>query len=455
MKHLLGFFRAVFVLGLLVLYAQFVCAAEESYLVRFNGQISPQLAASDDSLTEIRSDQNLYVIDSLDSLSDYERFGVEYVEPNCSVELLGEPAWNVSAISADAAWSYECHGNEIRVGLIDSGVFAHPSVRERLLPGWNFISNTEDTTDTNGHGTFVSGILAASSEQGEFGVAPRLRIVPLKCFDPDYETDVSLIAAAIYAAVDEFDCQVINMSFGSQQMTITLQNAVNYALEKGVILVAAVGNDGLVTRYYPAACEGVIGVGSIDRAGTVSSSSQRNDTVDVVAPGVNIQSLSLFGGTSYRSGTSFATPHIAAMAALALSADDTLTPTQFERLLVESAQDLGDPGYDFTYGHGRPDMEQIMIALLSGVDYFVSPINIGASGASTTIFNLSGAEASVVSLLAGYDGEQMIACAATPVVLIEGGKETVLLSTTNGTIRHFLCSAVDHRPIAKARQGGR
>ena len=116
---------------------------------------------------------------------------------------------------------------------------------------------------------------------------PKVRLVPLKCFD-DKTTNVSVICKAIYGAVDDFGCDVINMSFGLMEDSIALKEAIDYAAGKGVIIVAAVGNDGTEELCYPAAYDNVIGVGSVDKNEGVSSVSQHNKSVFITAPGVHI-----------------------------------------------------------------------------------------------------------------------------------------------------------------------
>ena len=114
----------------------------------------------------------------------------------------------------------------------------HEDLKNNLLEGKNYLTGTTDVTDNNGHGTHVSGIIAAEmNEIGVVGVAPKAKIVPLKCFDPTHSTSVEDILAPIYDAVDVYDCDVINMSIGFTGYSTKLARAITYATNNGVIVV--------------------------------------------------------------------------------------------------------------------------------------------------------------------------------------------------------------------------
>ena len=130
-------------------------------------------------------------------------------------------------------------------------------------------------------------LLASNS----YGISHKSKIIPLKCFDKNTDTYIDDIIPAIYDAVDIYKCDVINMSFGITSNSQKLEKVVTYALTNNVIVVASVGNQGCETLYYPAAYEGVIGVGSINNNSEVSTFSQYNTSVDVVAPGEALESL--------------------------------------------------------------------------------------------------------------------------------------------------------------------
>ena len=214
--------------------------------------------------------------------------------------------------------------------------------------------------DDNGHGTYVSGIAGAESNgQGIAGVSLGARIMPLKVLDgsgvPSGVLAIDEIIEAIYYAADN-GARVISMSLGSPFQSAAEQDAIDYAHGQGVVLVAAAGNDGDETTYYPANCENVIGAGATNNLDEKASFSNHNSSVDVTAPGWCVYSTAKSGGYGYGSGTSAATPMVAGTAALIFSFNPSLTALQVEQLIEDNAEDLGDPGRDDYFGHGRVDV---------------------------------------------------------------------------------------------------
>lgn len=310
---------------------------------------------------------------------------VEYYEADCEVKLFEDydnsnpeySQWNLSAISIDKAWNIGCYGNDIKVGVIDSGIYEHPDLKNNISKGYNYINSTTDTTDNIGHGTYVSGIIAAEcNDEYITGIAHQVKIVPLKCFDNNIETKASMIANAIYDAVDVYGCDVINMSFGMDESLTnkTLQLSVAYAIQHGCIVVASVGNDGNSTEYYPAKYDGVIGVGSINENNELSWFSQYNSTVDVVAPGEIIQSVSI-DGYDKDSGTSFSAPHISAVAAIAKCIDNEITAEEFMKLIETTSTECEldtQTGYDVYFGYGLVNVQSIINDMLKDTPVFLS-----------------------------------------------------------------------------------
>ena len=283
-------------------------------------------------------------------------YGSDYCEPDYVVELFdANLAEYYPTASIDFSYGDRLGfcGQGITVGVIDSGAYSHSELFGNLLQGHNYIDDTEDTTDFLGHGTFVSGLIAAQKNNvGIIGTAYRASVVPLKCFDTGVTTHVSMVCAAIYAAVDVYHCQIINMSFGLKEYSNKLKAAIDYADDNGVLLVASVGNAGDDTVYYPAAFENVIGVGAIDQDGKLASFSQYNESVFLVAPGVGITGADTADGYTTKSGTSFSTPIVAGIAARIMCADRSLSNTELMDALSGGAIDLGEEGRDDFYGYG-------------------------------------------------------------------------------------------------------
>ena len=274
--------------------------------------------------------------------------------------------WDMQMIGMDEARSSGLTGKGVRVAIIDSGVGTNTKDidPDRLLAGKNMIDPSADTDDTDGHGTLIAGIIGATKDNGVgiAGVAPGAVIVPIKTME-DGKSFASKNAEAIIAAVDEFDCDVINLSFGAKRETDELHNAVKYAASKGAIIVCSTGNDGTSVLHYPGAYEETIGVGAVDRSKNVSSFSHINSSIFVTAPGENIISLST---TPYvvkpASGTSVSAPFVSGLAALLKEKYPAMNKNDFAEILKASSADLGEKGYDTTYGWGLVQVPQAIKA---------------------------------------------------------------------------------------------
>ena len=298
---------------------------------------------------------------------------VEWYEEDSIVTLMdaasedySDRKWDLAAINVTPAHRNGFKGQGVRVAVIDSGVNPHDDLADNLHEGYNYLDQTTDVTDNIGHGTFVSGLIAAvENGVGIDGVAPQATIVPLKCFDTGAQTKTSQICMAIYDAVEIYHCDVINMSFGLQENPKALKMAVDDAASHGVLMVASTGNDGAATLYYPAAYDCVIGVGAVNKNGTVASFSQRNESVFVSAPGAAIWSISAADGYESRSGTSFAAPLVSGMLAVLKSVDPQLATERAKEILSQSADDCGDEGYDILYGYGTINVARA-VSLLCG-----------------------------------------------------------------------------------------
>ena len=284
--------------------------------------------------------------------------------------------WSLGCLGVDYARQRDLLGEGVRIGIIDSGL--RPDFAEltgaAVAEGLNFLVSEDsaarhDTRDAVGHGTFVASLLA----DGDCGIVPGAELVPLRCFDAR-TGGISGIVSAIYAAVDTYHCQVVNMSFGTKSDNALLREAVEYALAQGVILVAACGNltgttTGSDPLYYPAAYDGVVSVGAVDRAREITAVSSRNASVDVTAPGAELRGRARTGdGYTVAGGTSYSTPFAAGAAALALSVDPALTPEDFLALLEATSEDLGAPGRDYAYGWGFLNAGLILARLLEDGD---------------------------------------------------------------------------------------
>lgn len=358
-----------------------VQADSGGYVVKLketSGEAVSLMALSE--LQEISREAGLFRAEDLEQV---RRLGdaVEYYEPDQKARLFELPndlyadrQWCLEFLGAPAVWKKGFKAKDVRIGVIDSGVNSMHEDFEgtAFAKGANLLDGSRDVTDNLGHGTMVSGILAAMADNGlgVAGLCDQAVIVPLKCFDTGGETDGSYIVEAIYEAVDVFDCQVINMSLGMKVHMQSMREAVDYAAEKGVIIVSAVGNTGNSDLNYPAAYDNVIGTGSVNCYGEVSDFSQKNKSVFVTAPGEELVGLGHESADDYiiSSGTSDAAPIVAAAAAMLKQLDPQANGEDFKRALSVSCTDAGLPGWDPEYGYGILNLEAF-VKEITGMTY--------------------------------------------------------------------------------------
>jgi len=378
---------------------------------------------------------------------------IEYIEPNYDVFLHNteEKEWNFNSVNANIPQEYGCYGNEIKIAVIDSGVYQHELLKHHLLEGYNFVDDNTDTSDNIGHGTFVTSIICmANNDTYTEGIAPKSKIIPLKCFEGN-KGSVDKICDAIKYAVDVKKCNVINMSFGLTNNSIALKEAVEYALSKNVILVSSVGNSGSPTLTYPSAYSGVIGVGAIDKDLKICDFSQYNSSVDVVAPGESLNGL-FVSGNEKNSGTSFSAPHVSAAAAIALCIDNNITPQKFYNLIQSTSTDLGETGYDLFYGNGLLNIGNMSKQLIDEQEIFMSPINIENLSSKVTIVN-NQLHSSALVIFADYTGECLNNCIFNKVDLPSKEKIYISFPIEENHIKYFIWNNTEQLvPLTKARE---
>lgn len=337
---------------------------------------------------------------------------VSWYEEDFEVQLFDEIAtdeelydkWDLKMIEAETVVKAGCAGRGVQVGIIDSGVANHPDLGSNILTGYNYLTKSNDVTDNIGHGTFVSGLIGATvNNVGIDGVAPECEIVPLKCFDTGYTTRVSHICAAMYDAVDNYGCDVINMSLGVGSYSKTFESAVNYAVENGVIIVAAVGNTGTEALYYPAAFDGVVGVASVDSEGERSAFSQMNESVMITAPGEYVYSTDVSGGYSTKKGTSFSAPLVSGCIAAFMNIDEELDVEKLAEIFSLCSDDKGTEGYDEEYGYGIINCKKIVGYMLGEAKCFVAPIGGNAENATIVAYNNTSSTLESIVCVGQYD----------------------------------------------------
>ena len=396
------------------------------YLVKIKDNISKKRAASlekkaaAEGVRPLETDGSVYLAETLDDAKALgDSAAIEYIEPNYLMRMTdrvsgpsesdngrhlalmqAEEAWKYGITGTDIDTDYDMGGDgnpmdQIIVAVIDSGLDTdHEDIDySHVLAGRDFVYNGENTRDVMGHGTFVTGQIAAvrGNETGIAGIADQVYVMPLRVFIAE-TTETSIIVNAINYACqqrEDFDktngkeganISVINMSLGGEDGTTTMEDAVKRAIDAGIIVIVAAGNDGDTRASYPA--QYAIGIGSTDRTGSYSYYTQilskgngagYENKVWVSAPGENYTSLWYDGGYYYGSGTSFSAPEVSALAAISVSLQNDLTScyagtdsaatittnhAAFQQLLKETAQEKHATarsdinGQDIYYGWG-------------------------------------------------------------------------------------------------------
>lgn len=262
--------------------------------------------------------------------------------------------WHHAKINSSRAWDVS-HGDGVTIAIVDTGVDCdHPDLRGKCVAGYDHFNNDPDPRDDHGHGTHVAGIAASLTNNAIGGAATgwNARIMPVKALGSSGNGGLASIGNAVVWATDH-EADVINMSLGGFFTSRALQDAVAYAINRNVTVIAAAGNESTSNPTYPASYVGVIGVAATTQSDTRASFSNYGSYVDVAAPGVGI--LSTVRGGSYQawSGTSMASPVVAGVAGLLVAQGPCRTPKQVEDILEQTADDIGTRGPDQYFGAGR------------------------------------------------------------------------------------------------------
>ena len=325
-----------------------------------------------------------------------------YAEPNYIGYALDSPSdpmyqngsqWNLNKINAPQAWDITTGDPVVVVAVLDTGLVKEHEDLPNTVPGYNYFSFSTGTTepiDDHGHGTLVSGVIGAKTNNG-VGVASlgrEISIMPIKALNGGAQASLSTVIKAITYAADTsqhpaYPVKVINMSFYIGSDSNVIQDAIDYAWNEGLVMVAGAGNcgqgcdfngDGIKETFgvtSPGNANYVVAVGATDQNDKRASFSSTGPELDVVAPGVSIwtiqQSTGFFSPPSCSasycqySGTSVASPHVAALAALLFSKNPALTNQQVVNIIESTSVDLGPSGWDQEYGCGRIDAYQALL----------------------------------------------------------------------------------------------
>ena len=385
---------------------------------------------------------------------------------------------NDSGINTEEAWDIST-GEGVIIAIIDTGIayenyypyYRAPDLANTcFVQGYDFINNDTHANDDNNHGTHVAGTVAQSTNNnvGVAGVAYDACLMPIKALDRRGSGSYSAIANAIYYAVDN-GAQIINMSLGGSYPSSLMEDAVAYAYNNGVTVIAAAGNDNTNTPHYPSSYNDyVISVGATGYNKDRAPYSNYGPDVDIVAPGGDTSEDSNGDGyvdgilqqtfSSYRlssfsyyffQGTSMASPHVAGTAALLVANGNATTPDNIRTALESTTQDLGVTGRDDIFGYGLIDAA----AALSWGEIFIDTppeINLTSPVDNSTIYgevelSANATDESGVIRVDFFVDEMLVGTIETPVGTVREEPYTITWdSTTVGNGPHTITAvAID------------
>jgi subtilisin family serine protease len=250
------------------------------------------------------------------SLLPYIREDIYGLSPS-DAQIFG---WEIKKFNIENQWKFS-KGEGVKVAVIDTGCdLYHDDIKNNILDGKNFVEEGKDPIDRNGHGTHVAGTIAAQNNGlGMVGVAPETKIIPVKALGDDGSGSLDNIIKAIEWSAN-YGVDFITMSLGSPVAAKPLENVINYAAKKGVIIFCAAGNNGIESDImYPAKYDNTISIGAIDSNLNRTSFTCSGETLDFLAPGHNILSCVPGNGYAMMSGTSMSNPFAVGCASLLLS----------------------------------------------------------------------------------------------------------------------------------------
>jgi subtilisin family serine protease len=324
------------------------------------------------TVSKLRADSPAEAVELAEHLDDQPGVVAARTTRLRALGVNGEPMapdqWNLQLVGAPDAWDVT-QGAGVTVAVVDTGLdVSHPDLDGRVLPEIDLLPDVTPLPEQNAHGTRVASLIAgALNGVGMAGVAPQASILPVAALDPSGVGDSSTVAAAIIAAADA-GARVINLSLGGPDRDPVLDQACAYAYSKGAVLVAAAGNSFQFGNevQYPAASPDVVAVASVDATGTPSAFSNTGPHIDIAAPGQDVLAAVPFASYDRENGTSFATPHVAAAAALVAAANPALSAAQIISAVTLTAQDdVSGNGRDDQLGYGIVRADRAVAAALS------------------------------------------------------------------------------------------
>jgi len=309
----------------------------------------------EDPSSEPTTDTNTLDLPSVSDEPAGEEVNIIKTEPvlQPTARVITEPQadkqWALNEIDMNGLWQMSTGSSQIRVAVLDTGIDdSHPDLSGQVVAETN-IATSGKPNDSHGHGTHIAGIIAAKdNNEGIIGIAPDCALLNVKVADDMGRCQASDLAEGIIWAADN-GADVINVSIEIHEPYSKLEKAINYAWEKGSLVVAAAGNGGGDSPVYPASYENCLAVSAIDSDQDLTTLSNHGDWVDLAAPGSEIYSTLPEKSYGYKSGTSFACAHISGIAALLFDLvndtnDNGRTNDEVADILKSSCQDINLSG---------------------------------------------------------------------------------------------------------------
>ena len=331
-------------------------------------EVKSELGAINGEVVKVANNRARQAYDALKRNPNIEFVEYDYLmtisltpnDPNYSSQVY------LPYMNTPAAWDITTGNRDVKVAVLDTGInTTNTDMKNINVSGYNVIAGTTNYADDHGHGTMVTSVIAAQMNNafGFAGIAPDVSFLSVKVMSSSGTGTYSDMIKGIEYAVNQ-GASVINMSIGGRTASSALQLAVKNAVDKGVTIVAAAGNENASSISYPAAYPEVIGVGAIDIYGNKMSFSNTGTGLTIMAGGsARVATFTDFISTA--TGTSFASPYVAGLVALMYSANPSITPTLVMDSISQTAKDLGPAGYDTTFGYGVVDMGKAL-GLISG-----------------------------------------------------------------------------------------
>ncbi|HIH38479.1 S8 family serine peptidase [Candidatus Woesearchaeota archaeon] len=347
----------------------------ERLIIKFKSSDDHNLSAFD-TIKEIPGRNLVTVKGSIKHISQLlDDPNVEFIEIDQNASLLGDSlGYGVVLTKAPFVWN-QSMGLGVKVAVLDSGIGVHDDLS--ISGGYSAVS--DDYFDSYGHGTMVAGVVGSLfDDEGIVGVSPSVELYAVKITNSSKGFISDAIQGLEWAIDNHMD--VVVMSFGFPEYSQLFKEAVQDAYAEGIVLVAAAGNDDNAEILYPAKYTDVISVGAVDEYFQRWPQSNHGVDLELVAAGVDVNTTVLGDGYALGTGTSLAAPHVAGIAALLKSYNNSLSNEEIRAKLRSDTRDLGEPGRDDYFGYGLAQVNLSFGSMIINDSYFYEVFNVTGYG---------------------------------------------------------------------------